>query len=248
LETTDIRVQYGGLIAVDGVSVDIRAGEVVGLIGPNGAGKTTFIDAVTGFAPSSGRVALAGTDLSTAKAHQRARAGLVRTWQAVELFDELSVRDNVLVGLDARSWSSALQDIIGLRRHVGVDYADWALDVLGLSGDASRRPSELALGRQKLVGVARALALKPAVVLLDEPAAGLSSSESAALGERLRDVAATGTPVLLVDHDVDLVLDTCSRVFVVELGRVIAVGTPADIRRDAAVRRAYLGEQAVTAR
>lgn len=239
LEVRGLSVSYGGLVAVDAVDLDVGDGAIVGLIGPNGAGKTTCIDAVCGFVAASGHVVLDGRALDGLPPHGRARAGLVRTFQSVELFDDLTVRENLLVAAAPTRWWSLLADALAPRR-TRVD-VDWALDALGLTDAGDARPRELPAGARRLVGLARAIVSRPRVVLLDEPAAGLDPSESAALGERLRALPALGISVLLVDHDMHLVLGVCEEVTVLDFGQVIARGTPAEVRADPAVARAYLG-------
>ncbi|WP_181311169.1 ABC transporter ATP-binding protein [Nocardioides campestrisoli] len=234
-----LTVRYGGVIANDAVSLRVHAGEVVGLIGPNGAGKTTFVDAVTGFTPSTGEVTLAGRRLTGAP-HRRRRAGLGRTWQAGELFDDVSVADNVAVAARTVGLRTLLQDLTGRSGRRRPEEAE-ALALVGLGAEADRRPSELSLGQQKLVGVARAVVGGTRVVLLDEPAAGLDTHESRQLGHDVRRVAGSGRGVLLIDHDMALVLEHCDRIYVMDFGVVIAAGTPAQVREDPAVLAAYLG-------
>ena len=241
LETRSLTVRYGGVLANDDVTISARPGSITGLIGPNGAGKTTLVDAVTGFAPSSGEITLNGVRLNGLSPHRRARHGLARTWQSLELFGELTVRENVQVSATGRTVSSMLFDLAWPGRRRTSDDPGGALALLGLQALAAERPSSLSLGQQKLVGVARALAASPSCLLLDEPAAGLDSGESLELGRRLRAIAARGTAVLLVDHDMDLVLEVCSHVYVLDFGRVIAAGSPSEIRGDERVIAAYLG-------
>jgi len=225
LQTDDLTVRYGGVTAVDALRIDVDGGEVVGLIGPNGAGKTTCIDALAGFVPYRGRVLLDGVGVDSLAPHRRARAGIVRTFQQVELFDDLDVRANLLVA----AGGSAIDDAVAM------------LEVAHL---LDRSTTELSEGERKLVGLARALARRPRVLLLDEPAAGLDTDESAALGERLRAVARTGVGVLLVDHDMGLVLGVCDRVHVIESGAWLASGAPETVRSDPRVVAAYLGAPA----
>jgi branched-chain amino acid transport system ATP-binding protein len=216
-----ITVSFGGVRALVDVDLEVAEGRLVGLIGPNGAGKTTFIDAITGFVRSRGRVELDGRDLSRLAPHERARSGLTRTWQATELFDDLTVGENVAVAAGRAA------------------DADRAL--AGLEAIADKLPAQLSQGERKLVGVARALAAAPRVVCLDEPAAGLDAAESDQLGRRLRAVVDSGTGMLLVDHDMSLVLSVCDWIVVLEFGEVIATGTPDQVRRDRRVVEAYLG-------
>ncbi|HZQ59679.1 MAG TPA: ABC transporter ATP-binding protein [Acidimicrobiales bacterium] len=246
LEVEGLSVTFGGVAAVDGVSFSVEEGAVFGLIGPNGAGKTTCIEALTGYLPQArGRVCFDGRDLSGLPPHRRARLGLVRTFQAVELFDDLTVRENLRAAANRRTWWQSLGDLFAPRWHDDESAIDGALELLGLTDVAGCTPPELPQGQRKLAGVARALASGPRMVLLDEPAAGLDTAESVALGERLRAVAAAGVTVLLVDHDMGLVLGVCDRVAVLDFGRLLAEGTPAQVRTDAAVIAAYLGDDAV---
>jgi ABC-type branched-subunit amino acid transport system ATPase component/ABC-type branched-subunit amino acid transport system permease subunit len=244
LRTAELTVTYGGVRAVDGVSLEVQAGEIVGLIGPNGAGKTSFVDGLTGFTPASGRVDFMGRELEQAPPHVRARLGLARTWQAGDLFGDLTVRENVRVAAERASVKSVALDVIRPCRAVNQDDIDWALNLLGLEAVGGEKPKNLSLGQQKLLGVARALAARPHVVLLDEPAAGLDSTESRALGDRLYDIVDHDIAVFLIDHDMGLVLDTCDYIYVLEFGHLIAEGTPNEIRNNDVVIDAYLGEAA----
>ena len=244
LDVDDLTVRFGGLKAVDGASLQIREGQIVGLIGPNGAGKTTFVDALTGFVGSKGNVTFRGTPLTHQAPHERARLGLARTWQSLELFDDLTIRENVQVATERSSIRSVLADMVMPTRPVDGAQVNSALELVGLGGDIDAKPASLPLGSQKLVGVARALAGEPRVMLADEPAAGLTSPESIALGVRLLDVASEGVSILLIDHDMGLVLEVCDYIYVLEFGRVIAQGTPAEIRVNEAVVNAYLGSGA----
>jgi branched-chain amino acid transport system ATP-binding protein len=246
LRTQQLTVSYGGVRAVDSVDVAVEPGRLVGLIGPNGAGKTTFIDAVSGFTPSAGQVLLDGQELNRLSAHRRARRGLGRTWQGEELFDDLSVYDNVRVACERLKLGSSVVDFLWPRRRRSVPAADVALERLGLHHLGHRFPAELSLAHRKLVGVARALAAEPKLLCLDEPAAGLATAESRELGERLRAIVATGVGIVLVDHDMGLVLSVCDEVYVMESGRVIARGTPAQVRWDPRVIASYLGEREST--
>jgi branched-chain amino acid transport system permease protein len=223
LRVTGLSVAFGGVHALSNVALEVREGELVGLIGPNGAGKTTLVDAVSGFVSCSGRVELAGADIGGLPAYERARRGLGRTWQSTELFDDLDVRENLTVA--SRNGS-----------------ADQALGLVGMGWAAEGMPADLSMGQRKLVGVARALAAKPRLLCLDEPAAGLDTRESRELGTRLRGLADQGQSMLLIEHDMGLVLGICDRVIVLEFGQVIAEGQPEVVRQDPRVIAAYLGD------
>jgi branched-chain amino acid transport system ATP-binding protein len=245
LEAAGLSVAYGGLRAVDEVDLTIESSRVVGLIGPNGAGKTTFIDAITGFVPTAGgAVTFDGHALDRLPPYRRARLGLARTWQSLELFDDLNVRENLQVAAERARWWSFLADAVRPNRAQNKTAVDDALDTLGLTDLADRMPDELSQGQRKLVGVARALAARPSLLCMDEPAAGLDTRESAEFGRRVRDLLDHGITVFLIDHDMGLVLSVCDVIYVLEFGRVIAVGTPHEIRNDDRVIAAYLGEEA----
>jgi branched-chain amino acid transport system ATP-binding protein len=243
LEVDGLNVRYGGVHAVSDVGMRVDEGTVVGLIGPNGAGKTSMIDALTGYhRPAAGQVRFAGEDITAIRPHLRARRGLARTFQSIELFDDLTVEENLLVASDDVSVGRALVELL-LAHPQPRGATDWALSVCGLKDVAARSPKDLSHGRRKLVGVARALARRPRMVLMDEPAAGLDSHETAELGTHLRSLPAEGVTVLLVDNDMGLVLSVCDYVYVLDFGRLIAQGTPAEIRQNDQVITAYLGTQ-----
>ena len=240
LRTTNLSVRFGGVHAVEDADVVVEEGELVALIGPNGAGKTTFVDAITGFVRYTGRAELDGKDLEGMAPHERARRGLARTWQSTELFDDLSVRENLTVAAHRPSFLALVGDLVGKR--IGESAAaEQALELLDLGSIADATPDHLTQGQRKLVGVARAIAMQPRLLCLDEPAAGLDTRESEDLGQRLRKIADAGTATLLIDHDMGLVMTICDRITVLEFGRVIAAGSPDEVRRDPRVVKAYLG-------
>jgi branched-chain amino acid transport system ATP-binding protein len=241
LEASRISVSFGSVQALVDVDLEVPEGKLVGLIGPNGAGKTTFIDAVTGFVPATGTVVLNGRDISSASPHVRAQLGLARTWQTIELFDDLSVQENCVVASRRPSTRGSLAQIVLGRRQPTQAAVAEAIRILELEEVAGRMPSELPQGKRKLVGVARALAGQSKLILLDEPASGLDTQESFDLGRRLRRVVDEGVAMLLVDHDMALVLNVCDYVYVIDFGRVLAHGVPAEVRTNEKVLAAYLG-------
>jgi branched-chain amino acid transport system ATP-binding protein len=224
-----VSVHLGGVAALAGVSLRAEAGVVTGLIGPNGAGKTTLFNVVTGLQrPDRGSVFLGGRDITRKSANRRARLGLARTFQRLELFSTLSAVDNVRVGLESRGPAQASL-AVGLLERVGV------------GAEAAAPVSSLPTGSARLVELARALSTDPKVLLLDEPCSGLDDRETDTLGRLLTSLAAEGRAVVVVEHDTDLVLRVCRTVHVLDLGQLIASGSPEEIRRDATVQQAYLG-------
>ena len=229
LQLRGLTVTYGGVAAVHEVGLEVAAGSITGLIGPNGAGKTTTMDAISGFARCRGSVELDGRVLDGLAPHRRAAAGLGRSFQSLDLYEDLTVAENVVVG----------QYVAGSA--AGPEQLDAVLELLDLTAVRERNVRELSQGQRQLVSIARALAGRPRVLLLDEPAAGLDSTESEWLATRLRAVRDSGVTVLLVDHDVGLVLGLCDRIHVLDFGTLIASGTPAEIRANTKVAEAYLG-------
>jgi branched-chain amino acid transport system ATP-binding protein len=236
LDVDNVSVRFGGKVALDGVTLAVEPGRVTGLIGPNGAGKTTLFNIATGLlSATKGRVRLGGRDVTTAPPHRRATLGLARTFQRLELFTSLSVRDNVQVAGEIRnSWG------VGSRINAAAE-ATRVLSLVGLADVADREVSEIPTGQARLVELARALVIRPSVLLLDEPAAGQTERETIAFGHLVRSLAADGLAVCLVEHDMSLVMNVCETIHVLDMGRLIASGSPDGVRTDPAVIDAYLG-------
>jgi branched-chain amino acid transport system ATP-binding protein len=248
LSVADLSVRYGGVTALDSVSLSVPAAGFVGLIGPNGAGKTTFVDALTGFARYTGEVRFDGARLDWEPAYARARHGLARTFQSGGVFDDLTVEENILIGERSGSgWLSALTSVLTGRSAPASRATSEIVGSLGLTRLLGQQAEELSEGQRKLVSVAQALASKPKLLLLDEPAAGLDSAESAWLGRQLLAVRDSGVAILLVDHDMDLVMSVCDELVVLDFGKVIAVGPPREVLANPLVVAAYLGSVVPTA-
>ena len=240
LSVEDASVSFGGIRALHLVSLTACAGGVTGLIGPNGAGKTTLFNVITGLEkPTQGRVRLGGADLSGMPPHRRARLGMARTFQRLEVFGSLSVRDNILTGAEFhRSWSRHAEEPVSVTEEI--------LDRVGLRAVADLRVDAIPTGLARLVELGRALATRPRLLLLDEPGSGLDENESEDLGRLLVELGQAGVAVLLVEHDVDLVMRISRTVFVLDFGRIIASGSPSEVQADPHVRAAYLGTQPST--
>jgi branched-chain amino acid transport system ATP-binding protein len=241
-----VTVRFGGLTALDDVSLQVTPGEIVGLIGPNGAGKTTVFNVLCGFVrPQSGQVTWQGRSLDRVRPHQLAGRGIARTLQGVGLFAGLTAIENVMAGAEPRRRAGLASALLGLPRSDRDERALraaalTALEALGVADVAQRLPRTLPYPVQKRVALARALAAEPALLLLDEPAGGLGADDMAELGERIGAMGGSMT-VLLVEHHMDLVMSVCDRVVVLDFGRRIAAGTPAEVQTDQAVLDAYLG-------
>lgn len=238
LEISDVTVDFGGNRAVDSVSLPVEQGSLTGLIGPNGAGKTTLFNVISGLlSPTSGKVTLEDQDITKRKPHQRARMGLARTFQRLELFTSLSVRENITVAGEIRNrWNMSDQ----------VDAAaetERVIDLIGLSEVADAEVSEIPTGQARIVELGRALMTQPKVLLLDEPASGQTEDETIIFGELLKKLTGEGTTIFLVEHDMALVMSVCEMIHVLDFGKIIAKGTPEEIQNDSAVLEAYLGSQ-----
>jgi branched-chain amino acid transport system ATP-binding protein len=251
LKVENVSMRFGGVKALSDVSFDLYQGEILGLIGPNGAGKTTMFNCITGVLPGyKGHIRYEGRDLRHLKPHERARLKIARTFQNLELFDELSALDNLLVPLDAFSRRGVVGDLLRLPTTVleerkAQEEARSILHFLSLGDYADTPAGDLPVGLQRRLEVGRALCLEPRLLLLDEPAAGLDARETAELARLLATVRARfKVTVLIVDHDMALIMRICNRIYVLDYGKIIAAGPPDEIRDDPQVARAYLGEAA----
>lgn len=250
LEVRGLSKRFAGLTAVDDVDLEVRPGEIVGLIGPNGAGKTTTFNCITGFEPpTSGVVLLDGEDITEVEPAARAALGMARTFQQSRLFGHLTVRENLLLGRHLHYGAGVVASALRTRKaraaeREAVAAVEALAEPCGISDVLDLPVGGLPYGTQRMIEVCRAMALDPEILLLDEPAAGMDPTESRYFGELLRRIHdVRGYSVLLIEHDVGMVLRVCDRVYVLEFGRLIAEGTPAEIRDDPAVRAAYFGSE-----
>ncbi|MSM38397.1 MAG: ATP-binding cassette domain-containing protein [Geobacter sp.] len=248
LEVRGITQRFGGINALLNISFTVEKGDITGVIGPNGAGKTTLFNIITGiYAQTAGQVFLAETDISHVPAEKLAQRGLVRTFQNIELFGSMTVLENVMVGLHTRS-SCGIISCMGKmpwhmreERHIRKRAQEW-LAFCGISDLADHTAGSLPFGKGRLLEIARAMAVEPRIMLMDEPAAGLNNRETSELAGLIRKIRDTGVTVVLVEHDMELVMDICDRIVVLNLGEKLAEGTPREIQENPAVIAAYLGE------
>jgi branched-chain amino acid transport system ATP-binding protein len=248
LSVEHVSVHFGGLAAISDMSFGVKRGEIVGLIGPNGAGKTTAFNVITGFQrPTDGDVRYRSQVITGFKPHEIAQLGLVRTFQRTSVFWDRSVFDNVLTGLHCSGRSSLSDALLQSRREKSSERelresASEVLRFVGLEQRAEQKSGVLAYGEQRLLGIALALAVKPIMLLLDEPVSGMNQSETARVVELVKRINTSGITILLVEHDMQMVMQVCGRIVVLNYGRIIAEGSPADIQSNPEVVRAYLGQ------
>lgn len=248
LEVRGITQRFGGITALENISFRVGKGTITGVIGPNGAGKTTLFNIATGiYSQTCGQIFLDGTDISQVPAEHLASKGLVRTFQNIELFSTMTVLENVMVGLHTQSRSGIFSCMVKMPWHLSEEHRirsmalEW-LDFCGITDLAEQVAGSLPFGKGRMLEIARAMAVEPRIMLMDEPAAGLNNRETNELARLIRKIRDTGVTVVLVEHDMELVMDICDHVIVLNLGELLAEGTPREIQENTAVIAAYLGE------
>lgn len=248
LELNGITQIFGGVTALEDVSCSISQGQITGIIGPNGAGKTTLFNIVTGiYSQTGGRVCFEGKDISGLPAERLAALGMVRTFQNIELFGTMTVLENVMVGLHSRSSCGMLACSFKMpwafkeEQRIRTEAHEW-LSFVGIDDLAEMQANNLPFGKGRLLEIARAMACRPRMILMDEPAAGLNSQETLGLADLIRRIRDSGVTVVLVEHDMELVMDICDRIIVLNLGRKLAEGSPREIQENPEVIAAYLGD------
>ncbi|PIC85517.1 ABC transporter ATP-binding protein [Sporosarcina sp. P20a] len=247
LEIKKISKNFGGIQALTDVSFSVEAGEILGLIGPNGAGKTTMFNMITAmYPPSSGEISFVGNPLSNLKPHQITEKGICRTFQNIRLFSDLTVRENVMVGNHCRLKTNVMQSVFRTKAQKAEEArvlatSDEILEVVGLADDKETIAKNLSYGAQRRLEIARALASRPKLILLDEPAAGMNEKETNDLFNLIKKIQTLDITVLLIEHDMPLVMRVCNRIIVLNFGKKIAEGTPSSIQNNKEVIEAYLG-------